>query len=435
MAGLAYWLWLVRLWPRRTRIARTPSRAPLRVGIEPLGDRTLLSGFARFAEIGPSIEFVRNYSFRAYELEPTVQASIEPTVVLVDEISSAEPIALAKRTDGAVPDAYDSVRADRNDTGAATGGETISFPAITPAAPMPINWQIPIPDGPSARSGRDDRAQLFVNFPQGPDGDQIGEPNMPGPAGNQRGPDTGERASFEQGMYASMLRPTETDRIDRRDGSTPGSEASDDETPRADAGGTEFPSIDRIENPVLSRPLSSIFRDQRTDTEVEEETPAGRVPDLLVSYDPDLSVPQAELLPLEDGGRALVAALVAGSGNDSEGAHAAATSTEGTPAGSPVGIDSGPPVAEWSADAPVTTAPAEAPPVTTRASHVTDNGPGPVSSDSALELPLEDTWAGVGESARPNVKWLDALFAAGAVLFQYRVERPVAKIRRGRESL
>jgi hypothetical protein len=225
-----------------------------------------------------------------------------------------------------------------------------------------------------------------------------------GQGAEQYEPGGPEHVLYDQGVLAYLLRPYIEGRDDRRgavgEGGPQAGGVVEDETGRPEANAAEALALERTDGPGIARSMAAVFREQLPDEQTGEEVPAGKMPDLLVSYSPDSPAPQAELLPLEDGSRALVAALVAGVPVDNpDTPQGTPANAEPAPTGSAVGLDSGPPAQSL----PV--APVEARP----------------ASDATPEVPAVAAPAAAGDKgfdpervSRPAIRLLDALFAAGA---------------------
>jgi hypothetical protein len=232
-----------------------------------------------------------------------------------------------------------------------------------------------------------------------------------------------ERTLSDRTVLAYLLRPYITDHGDRHsatgDGGSPFGTLGDDSA-RPDAPGGEFILWDRTDGPAIARSLAAVFREELPGDEAFGENPVGKTPDVLVSYEPDLLTPQAELLPLEDGNRALVAALVAGVAQK-DASSAGPAQGDGTLAGCPVGIDSGAPVA---LPLPAEPGESETPgdPASPRA--------GAALPDAATGLWRIDSAHGDRWGDRPTVRLTDAIFAAGVFSLYYLVGDLGGRVRR-----
>jgi hypothetical protein len=441
MAGSSFWSRLIHSWRPRTRAERNIPRPRHRLDVERLGDRTLLSGFTTLVEIGPGFEPVHQEVLYSFPLLQIVHTANDPIRLVEAEYSSIETSPPADIAVAAFPSSSDASRFERSPVGADGSGHSIKL-AQSSQESIYSQDSSPGADNPGQGDSRDEGLQLLFSRWQGLGGEQGAEPNFSGLDGYQRGPEEMDHAILEQGMLASLLRPEDSERGERSylvDSGTRDSDVSEDDSSRPDTAGTELLMTERIENPILSRPLASIFRDQQPNEPVEEEAPADRVPDLLVSYDPDLSMPQTELLPLEDGSSAVVAALVAGVVTDSGAVPLTVVNPETTLTGSPVGLDSGPPVADRSPVVPSTqesqAVAAEPPAGAPRTARTTCNSPGTLLSGSAADqLPPEEDWLGSGGTARPTSRWFDALLAAGVVVLNRHADGSTAQDRRRKRT-
>ncbi len=384
MAGFSFWRRVARLWPQGRSTARArprPPRSPL--WLEQLGDRTLLSatGWAYYLRLLPGV----------IELARPAMPDGGGSVVTPANTLEAQAVG----TDARSTDLY--------------GHRTVLPPGGPNGGPLTrLNYE-PAPLAAPDVSGAM-LQQLYVT--RSDPGDYRGD---------YREYDMLDRDLGDRTVLAFLLRPYVTDRDDRRDAAGDGTNptgGADDDPGRPDGAGLDFTLVDRADGPAIARSLAAVFREELPGNEAFGENPAGKMPDVLVSYEPDLLAPQAELLPLEDGSRALVAALVAGV-PQREGS-VDATDPRESPAGSPVGVDSGPPVADgvaWPAESQPPAgpeSPADAAPQR-QSQAARDHRPESVEY-GRLQADPED---GGAREQRAAVRLLDALFAGGAFSLFY----------------
>jgi hypothetical protein len=170
----------------------------------------------------------------------------------------------------------------------------------------------------------------------------------------------------------------------------------------------------------VSRSMAAVFRELAASEESGAELPASRLPEVLVSYLPENLPSRVELVPLEDGSQALVAALVA---DVTDGNAAEPPCTDLIPAGSPVGTEPGPapelaPAAteagrvgesEWIDE--------DLPPSFVELGRARDSG---VTAESALFK--ANSFVRSAELGRQDTGALDAVFAAGLIPLSHSVE-------------
>jgi hypothetical protein len=381
MAGFSFWRRVARLWPQGRSTARARPRLPRApLWLEQLGDRTLLSatGWA----YGPRL------------LPVVIELARPPMPEGGSVVTPANPLgAQAAGTDAGDADAY--------------GHRTVLPPGgLIGGPPGRLNYeQAPLaaPDDSSAML-----QELYVTRAES--GDDRGD---------YREYDMLDRAMSDRTVLGFLLRPYVTDRDDRRDSAGEGTNATGgaaDDLGRPDGAGLDFTLADRADGPAIARSLAAVFREELPGDEAFGENPAGKMPDVLVSYEPDLLAPQAELLPLEDGSRALVAALVAGVPQRAPSPDAA--DSRESPAGAAVGIDSGPPVAEgvaWPAESQPPAGPESPADAAPQPQAALDHRPASVEH-GRLQADPED---GGTREGRTAVRLLDALFAGGAFSLFY----------------
>jgi hypothetical protein len=398
MLGFSFWSLVARLWPRQANGGRRPAtRSHLRPDLEQLSDRTLLStllgGFAPgagFGVPGDSLPAALVNWPQGSQTVVTANATVFLDAVHMLSDRLAEAVANGDVTVAPVPDSQgrgiDVTDPSRD------GRISILFGATAHVGSENFSDN-PETDAIFQMQSFGQLQHLQFAFEDG-GGERFADIDFVGPLEIGRPFGGPERLWNDQGAAESVVRPYLEERGDRRETIDDGQQADDaDDDARPDATGSEALLSERSDGLGIARSLAAVFREQVPGENPEEEAPAETVSDLLVSYEPDLPAQQAELLPLEDGSRALVAALVAGVPADNPDAPSdVPTNPDATLSGVPFGIDSGSPSVR----------PAPAPTVTERE-------PGVVAEAPA------DAEQGAPEAARPAVRLLDALFAAGVV--------------------
>lgn len=415
MAGSSFWRRLARLWPHAVGTRPRPPLAP--VWLEQLGDRTLLSGFLRAYDL----------PLLAEQVYPAAPAAAEGVRLDLSASSLDALRLLAGSRLGPAAEGGHGPNSGADAQGAGLdvnspdgGGYRDAFPQGGSSAGFK---KTPIELGPGNLLDEGDLGgqlqQVYVDRSEGTDLDNMEEYGKEYVAT--------ERALDDRTVLEYLLRPNAADHTDRHstgDGSSFG--GPEDDASRPDAAGTELILSDRTDGPSIARSLAAVFREELPGDEMFGENPAGKTPDVLVSYEPDLLPPQTELLPLEDGSRALVAALVAGA-PEQDVAPADPSQRDAAPFGSPVGIDSGPAAgasaAEPSAvpEAPTDAAPPQA-----------GMKPQPISkpSDAAPALPRVAPGLDAAGGDRPTLRLADAVFAVGVFSLYYFVDDFGRQVRR-----
>jgi hypothetical protein len=396
--------WLPFRSSRRRCIGPTTARELPR--LEELGDRTLLSGFTYTVAIVPPIA----------PIAPR-ELPFLPATPFVDLIGLADR------------------RWDRDAATSARMGESrLTSTPLAGTDPVTIN-----PDNPGAqthpfRVERIEHALLTTGQPI--ELVRLVEQATDNPDELPRLADIGERALADQGIIAYFLRDDDEhgDRHFSSESSGHANDDGDESDDRPDMAGTEVIVTERNDNALFNRPLANIFRDQQADQQCEEEIPADRVPDLLVAYDPDLSTPRAELLPLEDGNRVLVATLVSSvSGSDSDAPLSAAPASEAVPLGAPVGLDSGPPLAYGSVIAnELVGTPSAKQHVNLGLDNSDDvDGGSELLVDQTIETQAQEIGRGDRISPKPASGVIGVLVAAGLVIVK---SPPIARLNERRRN-
>jgi hypothetical protein len=372
--------------------------------LEQLGDRTLLSGFSRAIDLRLPV----GQSDSASLSSPGGTRLISPPDARVE-------FRLLKEVLRGLP---------ASDLSGLTTATAPPSSGLGGAPPGVGGYADPLPAGGSFDGPRKELEFTLASAPAGgPLADELQQvlvsrsasPNLGGLEEFGKGVLAAERTLSDRTVLAYLLRPYITDHTDRHsavgDGVSPFGSPGD-EPARPDAPGGEFILWDRTDGPAIARSLAAVFREELPGDEAFGENPVGKTPDVLVTYEPDLLTPQAELLPLEDGNRALVAALVAGVAQK-DVSPAGLAERDGMPAGSPVGLDSGPPAAlALPAEAGASETPGElAPPLA-----------GEALPDASIGLSRIDPGHGRGKGDRPTVRLTDAIFAAGVFSLYYLVD-------------
>jgi hypothetical protein len=381
---------MTRLWPRRANAGGRPADSVhARPGLEQLVDRILLSWIPLAGLPDPAAAAFHttpaDWVKRQKELETVTPVD---TGVVVDKIHWAKNHPGEGETNDAVFFPYLPVSQGEVATGKdADNGGHAGTRVESVAAPGYAGASAVMSDAVLGQGLSEALQELLVT--RVTTRDQVDQQYEPG------GP---EHVLYDQSVLAYLLRPYIEEHDDRRGPAGDGGPqvgVVEDDTGRPEANAAGALASERIDGLGIARSMAAVFREQLPGEQKAEAVPAGTMPDLLVSYGPDLPAPQAELLPLEDGSRALVAALVAGvPGDNPDTSQGTLASAEPAPTGSPVGLDSGPP-AVTSPAAPVES--------------------GPVM-DETPELPAAagDKGFGPEQASRPAFRLLDALFAAGA---------------------
>jgi hypothetical protein len=394
MLGFTLWSRITGLWPRRSSVCGRPAApAHVRPGLEQLVERILLSGIPPASPPGPA----------AASHQPTPAAWLKK----LKESDTVTPV------DTGV--GHDHVHRVKNHPGEGDADSGEYFP-YSPGSPGQVAAGTDPGDGGHASTLLESEAAPGFAGPVTVMSDEVFSQGLSealqelliargtrGQGDEQYETSGAEHVLNDQSVLAYLLRPYIEEHDDRRGppGDTgPQAGVVEDDAGRPEANAAGALASERIDGPGIARSMAAVFREQPPGEQTGEEVPAGKVPDLLVSYSPDLPAPQAELLPLEDGSRALVAALVAGvPGDNPDTSRGTPANAEPAPTGSPVGLDSGPPPAS--------------PPVA------------PVEIVPAIggtpEVPARPAPAAAGDKgfdpeqfSRPAFRLLDALFAAGA---------------------
>jgi hypothetical protein len=449
MAATPFWLRAARRWFSRARVHR-PAPRP-RLWLEQLGERTLLSGL--HGGYGP--DFLSDHASR--DRDPAAEAVRIGPAMLVD-FAPAAPRGLAK---GLAEHAATDLLSDSPASGpeAAPRGlakgllkqAAADFLASPPSDPLTHTGANDPGDGGSgagkasrvshaggqhktSSSGSLERMSIAdVSLPEAADQaaqlqqllltvgvndvEGRGAANLGGAAKAEE-----EYARYvfqehplsDQGLLAFLLRSRAEDEPGDRHAAGEGGRAfgaAFGAEGRADAAGPETVPAEKADGAAIARSLAAAFREEGPGENAGEEMTGVVAPALLVSCDEGLPPPRAELLPLGDGNRVLVAALVAGAPTDGpQVASELPSNADDALTGSPVGLDGG---VRESDLGPVPVG-AEGDPAASPLPGLEVSGPAAeyVPCDGALGHPAGDIRPA---EAGPATRWLllDAVFAAG----------------------
>jgi hypothetical protein len=455
MAG-SFWLRLVRWWPSSSEVVRGARQS--RPCLEQLGDRTLLST----STLNPVVRLLDGtappspgwgaapvlvaYGSGSPAASASAAANPGPFVEAVAGANgtasahsawgAAAPV--AHGVDGPAESGSPAARVSQLLNGVA-GATRVVTPGDTYLYPQP-------PAGEKA--GKADFVENFTASPfANPASDGTIDAATQAAVGarlqqilnNQRGLGGGDASRGEMEEYwralggsthllndinvlVYLLRPALESRGDRRDTEVDvrQADAAEEGPLRPDAAGTEIILAERIDGPGISRSLAAVFREEQLTEEMKDEIRAGSSPGQLVTDDLELPVPQAELLPLEDGSRALVAALVSTTPTESDSPPPRLAIPTDTLTGCPVGLDSSPVAAARPSEPAVPPQSAEAP---LPAGNTADGS----LPDAAFGPATREGWHDAGDVARPTIRLLDALFVAGIFHLYGRVDTTPAR--------
>lgn len=441
MAATPFWQRAARRLFSRTRAGRPAPRPWL--WLEQLGERTLLSGLQGGYVSGLLSEHVsrdRDFAAEAVRIGPTVLADSIPAIprgigkglaehaatdLLSDAVangSDAAPRGLAKGL--AKRAAADPTYTAVNDSGAADPDTGKGSGANHPGGQHKVSG-----------NGAPERTSIAGEYSLPEAADQAAElqqllltrgvtggEGVEGAILSAVAKTEEEYARYasqehplsDQGLLAFLLRSRAEDDPGERHAAGEGARtfgAAFGAEGRADAAGPETLPVEKADGAAIARSLAAAFREEGPGTGGGEETVGASAPALLVSCDEGLPPPRAELLPLGDGNRVLVAALVAGVPTDGpEAASEPPSNSDDALTGSPVGLDGGP----RESDLGSVPAGAEGDPAPSPVAGLEVSGPAAeyIPCDGALGHPAGDIRPAEAGSA---TRWLllDAVFAAG----------------------
>jgi hypothetical protein len=400
MANSSFWSWLTRNRLPRPARGGASCRRP---ALEQLGDRTLLSAGIGWgvlseqtgADLRPALEAFRTI-LKADDTP--ARGAREELLYRLEALSMADvPVSSTVAEGGEY-------------TGRGLGGDTLgskwsnptpgSIDVLTRELSMYSSGDLVDLNGVAAQI-----QQVLVSRPApAPAPDHPAEGGTGAPGEYEREYALPPHPLSDPGVLAILLRTRATDHDERRDASDRGgeTEAKAPADARPEAAGLETLPLERNDGTAVSRSLAAAFREESAVTLATIESPAGKGPDLLASYDAASPPPRAELLPLADGGRALVAALVEGVPVDTTAPASDAAALAPALTGVAVGLDSGSPEGD---PAPLPAAPAAA-------------SATPCGTHVARDASLSDA-AFVGDWGRARYV-LDAVFIAGLFhLYRY----------------
>jgi hypothetical protein len=317
MAARSFWSRFTRLWSKPPISERFARRSRLRPNLEQLGERTLLSGYSLVQANGLLLVEV-NISTPATQTPQQIQ---EPGSVAHSENTALNDLRQAAATEPvSVTLDFSGGAAGSNALGTA-GSErlTVSLQTLSDNGAgvatngISLDWTFQL-------GLVDQYLQRFIGRLEShvPDIVVVDGETRP----------WADNAPRDEGALPYLLETRFGQLNDRREvGGDDGllNDASDGLLPMD---GVSTPAIVPMKNEGIAAgpSLATIFRERLTGEEAGVEAPAGPLPECLVSYELEVTAPRTELLPLEDGSHALVAALV----NDLPSENTATSPSEST---------------------------------------------------------------------------------------------------------
>jgi hypothetical protein len=400
MAGPSLWSKLARLWASRPRCREVlgqmnPKSRPF---LEPLGDRNLMSAV-------PTL---------IHPIQPIVLLQSSNTPVVLSADGTVIPIVVGSQDYDSSASLTNGKSDPATDHDAKTSDQGVGDAMIESSFTSPIHapqfdaaggiWNsaavnLPVEADLAARLQQILGMQWEYN---------TNSRGMDGPGEREW---AGElRLLSDTSVLTYLLRPGLDARSERRESDTGTTQSGvlDQPPERPDGSGIETVLIERNENLGLNRSMATIFRQDPSNEEETVESPASLQPEYLVAYDGKLPAPQTQLLPLEDGGRALVAALVAGAAE--QNSYSAPTDSPAAYeplTGSAVGLESGRTLgADHEVEVTATQPPTKV-----------ESPQNSLFEASDFEERFHEVdrieWPALGEAARPAIHLIDALFAVG----------------------